>query len=307
MWDEKGTWWVSVGPNGQEQVTVGTPEFPVEMWGPWDYVEKTGFCIPWHWHPEMEINLVTAGEESILADGKNFHLKPGQGIFINSGVLHGSEAIQEQEKEPTHHSSILFQASVVGGASGSVFWQKYLGPLAAAPECRCIPLLGEQEWERQALAYAREALDAWHLKKPGYELVVRAALSQIIFLLKENCVQHAPAPSERELRDAERIKTMVDFVRSHREEPITTKEIAASAAISVSECLRCFHRMMDLTPQEYLKQHRMRHATTLLEQTNLPIAQIGMACGFEDMSYFARVFRAQHGCTPSEYRTRAGK
>lgn len=40
MWDEKGAWWVSVGPNGQEQVTVGTPEFPVEMWGPWDCAEK---------------------------------------------------------------------------------------------------------------------------------------------------------------------------------------------------------------------------------------------------------------------------
>lgn len=305
MWDERGIWLISVGPNGQEQVTVGTPEFPVEMWGPWTDAEKIGFCIPWHWHPELELELVMAGEEIVTADGKSFCLKAGQGAFVNAGVLHGSEAAPGQEQ--TYHASILFDPAVVGGASGSVFWQKYLSPLVTAPECRCIPLTGEQEWERQVLAYMKKALDAWPLKQAGYEFAVREALSGIIFCLKENCVQHAPAPSGRELRDAERIKTMVDFVRSHREEPITTREIAASAAISVSECLRCFRRMMDLTPQEYLRQHRMRHAATLLEHTDLPVAQIGMECGFDDMSYFARVFRTQYGCTPSEYRTRTGK
>ena len=99
-----------------------------------------------------------------------------------------------------------------------------------------------------------------------------------------------------------RIKQMIDFVRAHRAEAITTEQIAASAAISVSECLRCFRRMMDLTPKEYLRQHRIRHAVQLLENTDKSITRIGEECGFEDMSYFARVFRAEKGCTPSEYR-----
>ena len=305
MLDENGMWHVIVGQDGQEQVTIGTPDFPVEMWGPWMDNGMRPCFIPWHWHPEVEINLITKDEEIITADGKSFRLKEGQGIWIGSEVLHKSEPASGFVH--TNHASLLFRLSVVGGASGSVFWQKYLGPLATAPECRCIPLLGEEEWERQALDDIKQAMELWRTKEPGYEFGVREALSQIVFLLKENCVHHAPAPSERELRDAERIKTMVDFVRNHRKESITTKEIAASAAISVSECLRCFRRMMNLTPQEYLKQHRMRHAVTLLENTDLPIAQIGMECGFEDMSYFARVFRAQHGCTPSEYRAKVGK
>jgi len=133
---------------------------------------------------------------------------------------------------------------------------------------------------------------------------MRAELSKIVLLLKENCVRHAPAPSERELRDAERIKQMVDFARRHQDENITTEDIAASAAISVSECLRCFRRMMNLTPKEYLRQHRVRHAAQLLENTDKSITQVGAECGFEDMSYFARVFRSERGCTPSEYRAK---
>lgn len=305
MLDENGVWRVKVGPDGKEQVTIGTPDFPVMIWGPWDHVRNAACDVPWHWHPQFEIDVVTKGEEIIMADGRSFRLKAGQGICINCGVLHASDTAPGCAC--SEHDSILFDASFIGGASGSVFWQKYLGPLVGAPECRCVPLLGEQEWERQAVAQAEKAVELWGTKQPGYEFGVRAALSQVMFLLKENCVHHAPAPSERELRDAERIKTMVDFVRNHMEEAITTREIADSAAISVSECLRCFRRMMDLTPQEYLKQHRMRHAATLLEHTDLPIAQIGTECGFEDMSYFARVFRAQHGCTPSEYRAGRGK
>lgn len=173
----------------------------------------------------------------------------------------------------------------------------------AAPECRCIPILGGAVWEQQALAELQHIAELWPRKAPGYEFEVRAALSRVIFLLAENCLQHAQAPSERDLRDAERIKQMIDFVRAHRAEAITTEQIAASAAISVSECLRCFRRMMDLTPKEYLRQHRIRHAVQLLENTDKSITRIGEECGFEDMSYFARVFRAEKGCTPSEYRS----
>ena len=188
-----------------------------------------------------------------------------------------------------------------------MFWQKYLGPVLNAPECRCVALRGDTDWERQALAELRRISAVWKEHRPGFEFEVRTSLSRILLLLKEHCVQHAQAPSEQELRDAERIKQMVDFIRFHQAEPLTTAQIAASAAISVSECLRCFRRVMDRTPKEYLRQHRIRHAVSLLEQTDQSIARIGAACGFDDMSYFARIFRAERGCTPSEYREKLRK
>lgn len=301
MVDQNGNYCTTVAPDGRELVTIGTPEFPAQMWGPWEGDSYRCNQVPWHWHEEMEMSLITRSVERMTVDGHTFDLKPGQGVFINSGVMHGS--VPAPGYDYLDHVALVFHPSVVGGASGSVFWQKYLGPLSTAPECRCVVLLGETEWERQALAALWRMADLWAEKQPGYEFAIRTELSKIVFLIKENCVRHAPAPSERELRDAERIKQMVDFVRSHREENITTEQIAASAAISVSECLRCFRRMMDLTPKEYLRQHRIRHAAQLLEQTDMSITAIGETCGFEDMSYFARVFRAEKGCTPSEYRS----
>lgn len=303
MIDKDGNWCTTIAPDGRELVTIGTPEFPAQMWGPWDETPcQDCTCVPWHWHEEMELNLVTAGTEQYTVDGSTFCLGPGQAVFVNSGVLHGS--VPGPGEVSIHHISLVFHGSIVGGASGSIFWQKYLGPLSTAPECRCVPLLGETEWQRQALTALQRIADLWQKKQPGYEFEVRTELSRIVLLIKENCARHAPAPSERDLRDAERIKQMLDFVRRHQDEALTTEQIAASAAISVSECLRCFRRTMNLTPKEYLRQHRVRHAAQLLENTDKSIAQIGMECGFEDMSYFARVFRAERGCTPTEYRAR---
>lgn len=304
MVDEKGVWKMAVAPDGRELVQIGTPEFPVELFGAPD--GSVGVQeVPWHWHEEMEINIALGDNEIMRAEGKSFQPKAGQGMFIGGGVLHGAESAVPGKR--FDHYSLVFHSSVVGGAPGSVFWQKYLAPLLSAPEGRCVLLTGESEWERQIVTHVEHIVRVWQTKRDGYEFIVREELSQIILLLVNNCLQDAPAPSERELRDAERIKKMMDFVRFHADEAITTEQIARSAAVSVSECLRCFHRMLGLTPKEYLRQHRVRHAATLLEQTDKSVSQIGEECGFEDMSYFARVFRAAKGCTPTEYRERQSK
>ena len=302
MQSENEWYKASVADDGRKRTTAGTPEFPVEVWGPLEGLSHEEYdFLPWHWHDELQINYVVDGRMLGRADGRSFYLQKGQALFINSGVMHGSKAADEGER--VCQVSIQFHASLIGGASGSVYWWKYLAPLVAAPECRCVPLRGETEWERQALLSVQRVVTVWQQKAPGWEFEVRAALSRVVSLLAENCVQHAPAPTEQELRDAERIKQMVDFVRSHRKDRITTEQIAASASISVSECLRCFRRTMNLTPKEYQRQHAIRHAARLLKQTDMSISRIGEECGFEDMSYFARVFRAEKGCTPSEYRS----
>ena len=97
---------------------------------------------------------------------------------------------------------------------------------------------------------------------------------------------------------------MLTFIREHYAEEIDTSAIAASAAISESECLRCFKKMLNTTPNRYLATYRLEQAEALLLHTNLLIAEIGAKCGFNEMSYFARAFRMKYGSTPRTYRIR---
>ena len=72
--------------------------------------------------------------------------------------------------------------------------------------------------------------------------------------------------------------------------------------ISVSEALRCFHNTIGLTPIQYLKNYRIQQAAAQLQNTDRKISEIGNACGFQEMSYFAKAFREIMGVTPSRYR-----
>ena len=85
---------------------------------------------------------------------------------------------------------------------------------------------------------------------------------------------------------------------------LTVEQIAASASISPSECLRCFHDMIGTTPNQYLRGQRLQRAAELLCGTTLQVTAIAAQCGFEDSSYFARSFRQLYGCGPTEFRRR---
>ena len=98
------------------------------------------------------------------------------------------------------------------------------------------------------------------------------------------------------------MKVMLAFIQQHFGENITIRQIADSAAVSESECMRCFHHTIGITPIAYLKNYRLQCAAELLETTVQPVSFIGEQCGFREMSYFARAFRQNYGCTPSQYR-----
>jgi len=102
----------------------------------------------------------------------------------------------------------------------------------------------------------------------------------------------------------ERIKRMLSFLEQHYDEPVTLEQIAESAAVCVSEALRCFRRTVNQTPIQFLKNMRLLKSADMLAGTDLPVHQIAEACGFQDMSYYAREFRKLKRCTPLEFRNR---
>lgn len=98
---------------------------------------------------------------------------------------------------------------------------------------------------------------------------------------------------------------MLQYIQEHYDGELTLAKIAESAAVSENECLRCFRSMIGSTPIRYVKQLRVQRAAELLVSTDRRISDIGAECGFQEMSYFAKIFRELKGCTPSEFRKRS--
>ncbi len=84
--------------------------------------------------------------------------------------------------------------------------------------------------------------------------------------------------------------------------PVRLDRVAAEFRMSVRSLNRRFKTATGVTPLHYLQEIRMEHAKQLLKQSNLAIAEISDAVGYQDTSYFSSLFRKQAGVTPREYR-----
>ena len=150
---------------------------------------------------------------------------------------------------------------------------------------------------------------AWHAmdqRGPGYEIETRQALENAVYRLSLQAELRESSLSEKVRRNTQRLEQMLQFIRQNYGEELTVSQIADSAAISESECLRCFRSCLHTSPSRYLRDFRLQKAETLLLSTQGTSANIGAACGFSDAAYFTKLFREVKGCTPLEYRKRRG-
>ena len=80
-----------------------------------------------------------------------------------------------------------------------------------------------------------------------------------------------------------------------------------AAGRSQPHVCRAARRHLGLSPTQYINRIRIQHAAMLLADTGRPIATVAEECGFENLSYFHRLFREQYGTTPRGYRQRHAK
>ena len=79
-------------------------------------------------------------------------------------------------------------------------------------------------------------------------------------------------------------------------------DMAAAAATSRSGLQRKLKQAMGVTPQDLLREARIKRACQLLRQTDKTISEVAYACGFTDPKYFSRSFKQSTGQSPSEMR-----
>ncbi|HEY2341698.1 MAG TPA: AraC family transcriptional regulator [Chthoniobacteraceae bacterium] len=102
----------------------------------------------------------------------------------------------------------------------------------------------------------------------------------------------------------QRITPALEFVLGSFGEPLSVKQMASRAHLSVSQFQREFRRLFGMTPSEYLLRVRLLMARRKLEETSDPVGTVALDCGFYDQSHFTRAFRLATGLRPLQYRRR---
>lgn len=105
-----------------------------------------------------------------------------------------------------------------------------------------------------------------------------------------------------EIKHSDTIYRVMEYIKSHYSRKLTLEEIASCVHLSPSHISGLFRKETGQTISAYISFVRIEKSKQLLKSTATPIAQISDLCGFEDQSYFSRVFRQHTGLSPKKYR-----
>ncbi|MGM0216791.1 AraC family transcriptional regulator [Enterococcus sp. AZ109] len=251
-----------------------------------------------HWHEEIQYTIATKGDLTMQVNGKDYLLREGDGIFVNSGYLHITKKMEDQGE----YFSINFSHRLLSFSLGSLLEQKYVLPYVGEYLLPIIVFKPEVPWEKTVLEKFLEINQLYQTKNTfAWEYQIAILLSRIWALILANTEVNATNQRPLKLKQ-NRIQQLLDFVHQHYMEAITIKEIAEAVHISATECTRCFKEFTDYSPYEYLIQYRISEAQQLLLQTNYSIQEIAIRAGFRESSSFIQTFKKRVGMTPLKYR-----
>lgn len=275
-----------------EKTRHGSAMFPVEYYY---CVYPAGLAgLPVHWHEEFEITSVKKGNCTYMIDLSPCPVQEGDFLFLPSGVLHG---IPEGKTRFLETDSIVFHPEILGSRK-DICQARYVSPVEEG-EVRFPPVIRGKAAEKLNRVF-QKLKKSYLEKEEGYEIEVKALLLHITYLLFRE------VPYEKNSREkgqvVEKLKLVLQYIKEHYQHPITVRELADACHFNEYYFMRFFKQYMNMTCVEYLNQYRMEIAAGKLSGSGESITEIALDAGFNNISYFNRVFKKSFGMTPKEYR-----
>ena len=285
----------------EEKEKHGTAQFPVGL-HKLEYPADTDVMFYVHWHQEFEFLVLTEGKVLFTIEDRKYVMNPEDIVFINSNYLHMAKNICGGV---CSFYAIDFSYHVLNEDIHSIFSKKFIRPILndkyVFPEFMPVSEDEDKCWQKDIRNYLHEIGECPEHELEPFELMIRSRILAIWDILDKNCVR-AQKDNDIESRYSERLEPVISYIKENYAYEITLGELAAILPMSEGQFSRVFKQTMKLSPIQYLMRYRILQSCKLLQDTEKKIGEIANLSGFNNISYFNRVFLNTIGCTPKEYR-----
>jgi AraC-like DNA-binding protein len=103
--------------------------------------------------------------------------------------------------------------------------------------------------------------------------------------------------------DIEKIDSVYNYVLSNFKEDISVKDIAIKCNMNTAAFCRYFKKKTGKTFKDFMNEIRLGNAAGLLQKGDLSMAEVAFESGFNNPSYFNRLFKRMNGITPKAYQS----
>lgn len=271
-----------------EKKEHGTREFPCECYHVTDVHPR--YSMIYHWHNECELILIRRGSFCLNVDSREYTLREGDCAFVVGGAIHGGEP------DGCVYDCLVFDAATL---------------LKCCPACASMmrPILNRDkqavlifEKEGNLSKQAGNIIDCMHRKEYTYEFSVQSGLLTLFGMILEmkSCFAEETV-SAAETKKKQKFKNVLTYIENHFHEQVTLEQMAEECGMNRNYFCRAFKEYTGRTPVEYLNYYRIQIACEMIAGTKEKLSEISKKCGFNDYSYFIKVFKLQKGVTPRDY------
>ncbi|MBO0904183.1 GlxA family transcriptional regulator [Jiella sonneratiae] len=200
---------------------------------------------------------------------------------------------------------LLARAGLLSGRKCAIHWENLAGFAEAFPLAEVYADLFEIDHNLYTCAGGTAALDMMLtlIREDLGDGVVNRVCEQAITdrVRAPHDRQRVPLTARLGVQHAKVVRA-IEIMESNLADPLSLAEIADHVGLSRRQVERLFEREMGLSPARYYLEMRLDRARHLLRQSQLPIVEIAIACGFVSASHFAKCYRELYDRTPQQER-----
>ncbi|HMR82639.1 MAG TPA: AraC family transcriptional regulator [Niabella sp.] len=249
------------------------------------------FEFKWHYHPEYELTLIVQGSGSRIVGDSHLPFQENDLVLLGPWLPH-----------------TWFSHSGYNGECKAVviqFSESFLKPFYSFTEFEAIAELLKDAG--RGLCFEQDAniikeITSISETKEMHRVARLFNILQLLLTKKRNHLSQKFFALKQSEKSQTRINEVCKFVHDHAGDSITLEEVARKIHLSKSAFCKFFKRTMKVTFSEYINDIRIANACRLLIFSDHTIREIAVETGFDNITYFNRVFFKKKNCTPSAFR-----
>ncbi len=253
------------------------------------------FDYPVHWHAVIEILYIEKNHFNINVNNKEFKLDEGDILFIASGDTHGFSNRNNNGKR----IFIQFDSS-----SLSTFGNNNI--IKALISSTFKISIKDVPFQESIKEHILSIIENYSKKDFGFELFISARIHDIFAIISKFLADKINLENNtgniKKMQGMDKLAEAFKFIEANYMNDISLSDVAKAVGFSESYFSRMFKDITEKNFILYLNEYRIKQAELFLMASNMSIADIAYAVGFNSIVTFNRSFKSIKGCSPSVYK-----
>lgn len=255
-----------------------------------------------HIHDEYELYFLIKGTGIYHIDGKEFTLKKGSLVILNKNIIHRTifenDQVHQRFLIEFKSNQIIDQLVKFLDFDINSFFHQYMGIYFV-----------DADHQQHVLDLFNTILAETQHKNENYQTMIALKLTELFLTIMRLERSYSGDQYNISLKPYKErlVQNAITYIHEHLNENIQLQSIADAMFINKSYLSRVFKESTTLTTSEYINLERVRIAKRYLTVSGLTIDEIAHIVGYNQISYFIKVFKKHTELTPLQYRKQTQK